>query len=175
VARLDACVNTIGACSPAVAPADLVIRVNIADVRCTPLLQSSGGPCGTQTPLALYGGQLDAIWDMRITDHCNAPGSAPTTCAPTMEGTVGDAGWPVPVHAIVPCSSSNLFLPPANNCGVTTSGNTLNPGMFTSTSRSNIEADVRIMDGGADGNPLTSGPSPDVPSTVYAQEGVFLP
>jgi hypothetical protein len=171
-ARLDACVTSAGACAPMVPPADIVIRFSLADVRCTPALVSAGGPCGTQSPLGMYGGSLDAIWDVRITDHCNAPSTPPTTCAAST-GTMVDTGWPIPLHAIVPCSST--IVPPPPNCVLTTTGNTLNPGMFTSTSRSNIEADVRINDGGADGNPLTSGPPPDVPSTTYAQDGVFFP
>jgi hypothetical protein len=173
LARLDACTTTAGICAGSIPP-DIKINFSAVGVRCSPALITAGGPCGPQTPLALYGGMLDAVWNVRLTDHCSAPSGNPPGCSNTQNtATMLDTDWTIPVHALVPCSPS--ILPPAANCTLTTSANTLNPSMFIAASRSNMEADVRILDGGADGNPLTSGPPPDVPSVTFAEDGVFLP
>jgi hypothetical protein len=159
LARMDACTTTTGPCTGTLPP-DLKLTLGMAGVRCKPALTS---PCGTQTPLGLYGGEVEAIWNVRITDHCNNT-SPPTFCGSTsLAGTVSDFS----ISATTTCSST--ILPPANNCALSTSANSLVPGAFVTASRSNIEAHVSVTDGGSDA--VVSTP----PNDTFATEGVFLP
>ena len=141
-------------------PPDLKLKFWASDVRCSPALSA---PCGTQAPRPLYGGELQVVWNMRITDHCNAA-SPPSGCgSPAVAGTMTDVPFPV----TTPCSTT--LVPPANNCTVTTTANTVVPGTFIALSRSNIETHVHVDDGGADATAATA------PNTTFASEGVFLP
>jgi hypothetical protein len=125
--------------------ADVEIRFNITDVH----LRSS---------LDDYTGQLQGTVTLRITDRLNGP-------AQNEVGTVSD----VPLDVTIPCTGT-----PGSTIGSTCSSNTsadaVLPGMVSESKRSIWEmGDVRVFDGGADGQASSQD------NTLFLKQGVFVP
>ena len=69
---------------------------------------------------------------------------------------------PIDISFAVPCSSGT--------CSISTTYEAVVPGAVKELKRGNWELGaVRVLDGGADGNPATA------PNTVFAVQGVFVP
>jgi hypothetical protein len=124
--------------------------VNVSDVR-------------KQADLSDYTGELrlDAI--VRATDKRNGP--APTTSG-LGPATVADAGFGPPV----PCAGTP---DPAigSTCSLSTTVNTLIPGLVVGLGRSNWQfGQVRVFDGGPDGDGDTTGDN-----APFLTQGMFVP
>jgi hypothetical protein len=125
--------------------ADTKIRVSITDVR-------------RKSDLADYTGQLQLSQTLRITDKLN--GSAPIDPA-----TVMDLDFPV----TVPCTATSDTTTGAS-CSVVTTADSVLPGTITELKRTILQlAQVKVLDGGADGLAAT----PD--NSLFAVEGVYIP
>jgi hypothetical protein len=125
--------------------ADVQIRVAVTDVR----LRSN---------LTDYTGQLETSVVLRITDK----GSGPST---SDSATTAD----LPYAFTVPCSATASTTVGAT-CAVNTTADALLPGTVTETDRSIWEmGDVRVSDGGSDGQASTAGNSP------FLRQGIFVP
>jgi hypothetical protein len=129
--------------------ADVSITVNVSDVR--------------QSDLSDYAGELQTAVDLRLTDRNNSPG--PPIFPDDQTGTVQDQTFSV----TVPCTAS---ADPAvgSDCGVTTSADSVVPGLVVEGDRTIWQAgQVKVFDGGIDGDADT----PD--NTLFAVQGVFIP
>jgi hypothetical protein len=125
--------------------ADVDITAQITDVRWT-------------SDLSDYTGELEGILGLRITDRSNGPaGTTPATatdaplrfvftCAPTGTGNIG------------------------GECNVTTTADTLVPGLVSEGKRSVWQvSDVKVYDGGPDGDADTAD------NSLFATQGLFTP
>jgi hypothetical protein len=125
--------------------ADVKIRATITDVRRT-------------ADLTDYTGQLQLLPSLRITDKLN--GSSPID-----PGTVSDLDFPV----TVPCAAT-ADTTVGSTCSVSTTADSVLPGTITELKRTILQlAEVKVLDGGADGLAAT----PD--NSLFAVEGVYIP
>jgi hypothetical protein len=126
--------------------ADNAVTVSISDVR-------------RQQNLADYTGELRFRTSLRITDKQN--------------GTAGTAGGTVQDFAfafVIPCTAT-ASTTVGSNCNLTTSLDTLTPGMVREGKRTVTHmSDILVYDGGADSDGDTQGDN-----TLFAWEGIFTP
>ncbi len=125
--------------------ADVPIIASITDVR-------------LRSDLTDYTGELQALVNLRITDKASGP-------ATTDAATVSD----VPYAFTIPCSATPSGTVGAT-CALTTTADALLGGTVTETKRTVWEmGDVRVSDGGPDGQASTPNNSP------FLRQGLFLP
>ena len=126
--------------------ADVEIRTSITDVR----LRSNNQD---------YLGELQGAVVLRITDRGNGPGQNEIA-------TVSD----LPFTFAIPCSGTSGSTNIGSTCAVTTTADAILPGTVTESKRSIWQmADVRVSDGGPDGQASTPDNSP------YLRQGLFVP
>jgi hypothetical protein len=126
-------------------------------VRCQP----GGSACGTGNSAGGddYTGELQATYDLRITDRLNYPDG--TTAA-----TVSDTSFPVTVR----CSQTPSNKSTGGTCAVTSSANSVVPGAVVSGERAIWGiGQVKVFDGGLDG--LVSTPD----NLLFETQSVFVP
>jgi TolB protein len=132
--------------APRLSPADFEVQAAITDVR-------------NKVDLSDYTGSLQDVTSIRVTDRYNGPSL-------TDPATVQD----IPLPIGVPCAGTTDTTV-GSTCTVSTSANAVIPGMVVAQKRMIIElGQVRIYDGGADGDPAT-GPQ----GTVFMDQGIFVP
>jgi hypothetical protein len=136
-------------------PADGLISVSTADVRC------AGTSGGCSSPLADYTGNLLAESNFRITDKRNGVGNR--------AGTVID----IPLRFGVPCATT-ASTTVGSSCSVSTTINSVLGGTVVSAGARAIwqlagDA-VRLYDGGPDGSSATTNNN-----TLFAVTGLFFP
>jgi glucose/arabinose dehydrogenase len=125
--------------------ADVRLRVVAGDVR-----EAAG--------LTDYTGELQASFDLRVTDRLHGPSGAES-------GTTQVA----PFGFAVPCTATPGD-PDGADCAVTTSADALLPGAVVEGKRAIwATGPLRLFDGGADGVASTS------PNTLFATQGIFVP
>lgn len=125
--------------------ADLRLRVVARDVS-----EAAG--------LTDYTGELQASFDLRVTDRLHGPSEAES-------GTTQVA----PFGFAVPCAATPGD-PAGADCAVTTSADALLPGAVVEGKRALwATGPLRVFDGGADGVASTS------PNTLFATQGIFIP
>jgi hypothetical protein len=125
--------------------ADVRLRVVAGDVR-----EAAG--------LTDYTGELQASFDLRVTDRLHGPSGAES-------GTTQVA----PFGFAVPCAATPGD-PDGADCAVTTSADALLPGAVVEGKRAIwATGPLRLFDGGADGVASTS------PNTLFATQGIFIP
>ncbi len=126
--------------------ADVSIRANITDVR----LRSNTND---------YVGELEGAVVLRITDRLNGAGL-------NEAATVSD----VPFAFTIPCTGTSGTENSGSTCAVITSADAVLPGAVTEAKRSIWQmGDVRVSDGGPDGQASTAGNSP------FLRQGIFIP
>jgi uncharacterized repeat protein (TIGR01451 family) len=104
-----------------------------------------------KSDLSPYNGGLLVNIPLQITDHDSGAG-----------GFTSATVVPTDVSFAVPCSSGT--------CSLSSTYEAVVPGAVKELKRANWELGaVRVLDGGADGNPATG------PNTVFAVQGVFVP
>jgi Tol biopolymer transport system component len=136
---------------------DVDINASLSDIRCN----ASGVRCGGG-PLSDYTGELVANLQLRITDNFNGSSSAGGTDV----ATVSDTALPV----TIPCNPTSSTTT-GSICAVTTTANTIVPGMIKDTKRMTVRlGQVEVDDGGADGTAATT-----VDNSPFAVQGVFVP
>jgi hypothetical protein len=142
-------------------PSDVVIVSSLGDVRCKlPVATTCGSANSSAGPD--YIGSLREVSTARITDLFNSVGGGNGTAA----GTVQDI---LLLPLTIPCAAS-ASLTAGSTCSVSTSANTLLPGSVQSGQRAVWQlSQVKVTDGGSDGDPATAG------NTDFAREGVFAP
>jgi hypothetical protein len=124
--------------------ADVIVDMSLTDVR----LQGS---------LADYGGELQALLGVRLTDGAN--GTSQSEAA-----TVSALSLAIPV----PCDPTGASI--GSSCSVATSFDAVVPGAVQERKRAIWAFDqVKVLDGGADGVASTT------PNTLFATQGVFVP
>jgi hypothetical protein len=124
--------------------ADVGIAFSLTDVR-------------RSTDLADYTGELEAAFEVRLTDRFN--GSSPTD-----PGTVAD----FPFTFVVPCGATGGS--EGGACPLQTSFDAVVPGSVPEGARAIWQlGQVEVRDGGADGLAATG------PNTVFARQGIFVP
>ena len=111
-----------------------------------------------RTTLADYAGQLQGSITLRITDRLNGAGGDEI-------GTVTD----VPLRVTVPCTvTADTTI--GSGCYVSTTADAVLPGMVSESKRTIWQiGDVRVFDGGADGQAGTQD------NTPFLRQGVFVP
>ena len=125
--------------------ADVAIDVSVTDVR----LRSN---------LADYSGELQGSVTLRITDPLSGP-------AQNEVGTLGD----LPLDVTIPCTVT-AAADVGSTCSINTSADALLPGMVSESKRSIWQmTDVRVFDGGSDGQASTQD------NTLFLTQGVFVP
>ena len=137
-------------------PADMLIDVNITDVRC----DTGVSACGTANSLAGpdYTGQVQATYTLRITDKFSGTGGG--TAA-----TVIDTTYPVTVACAQ--TAANTI---GGTCLLSTSANALVPNTIRAGFRTIWQAgQVQVFDGGSDGLVSTAG------NSLFENQGVFVP
>jgi hypothetical protein len=141
--------------------ADLAIIGQITDVRCLAAIPT----CGPSNTLAGpdYTGELQGSTVMRITDHNNAP----TSSGPfTDTATVADIPFPPFVLTCASTASATI----GSTCTISTSGNSITPGMIVEGKRMNAGlTDLIVNDGGSDGLATTPG------NSTFQEQGLFVP
>jgi hypothetical protein len=137
-------------CPVAGCPAgNVTVKVNITDVRL-----SAG--------LADYGGELQGVLPLRITDKNNGVspggGSEPATVTDTS------------LKLAVPCLATGADTSIGSTCSVSTTANAVVPAAVASGSHTIWElGQVEVYDGGSDGVAATA------PNTPFARQGILLP
>ena len=139
---------------------DIIIKMSLTDVRCAP----AGARCGTANASgpADYSGDVRFEWTIRMSDHFNAvtPGGG-TDPATVVDVSIGDA---------TTCAETGSTSA-GSACDVATSVNAIFAGAVKPVKRAVWEYDdVRIYDGGADGDGDTT-----ADNTVFLRPGVFIP
>jgi hypothetical protein len=143
----------------AVPPEDVHTTLSFSDVRCTPSVSPSVCTLSNAQDGPDYSGDIQALFVSRITDHFNGPNL-------TDAATVVDI--PFPVNTTCQNTSSTAV---GGLCSVSTSFNTILPGVIKDDQRQNWEiGQVQIQDGGNDGATQTSGDN-----NLFAVEGTFVP
>jgi hypothetical protein len=151
-----------GAPSTTTDEADVLIRAALTSVRCRASSALCGSPNDFATP-ADYAGALEGEVDLRITDRDNAPFPDPDGRGP---GTVLDQS----LTFTIPCTQSSSTSR-GSACSVETTADALVPGIVVEQQRASWElGDVRVLDGGADGDPSTADGA-----QVFLRQGVFVP
>ena len=125
--------------------ADVSIQASITDVR-------------VRSNLSDYAGQLQGAVVLRVTDRRNG-------AALNEAGTGSD----VPFNFTIPCTTTSGPTV-GSTCAVVTSADAVLPGVVTETKRSIWQmGDVRVSDGGPDGQASTQDNAP------FLRQGVFIP
>jgi hypothetical protein len=125
--------------------ADVLATVSLTDVR-----ETSG--------LGDYGGEIQAVTTLRITDRLNGPSA-------NQSATVVDIPFPVNV----PCTATPATTI-GSSCSVTTGFDAVVPGAVTEGKRSIWQlGQVQVFDGGPDGSTTTAD------NSLFAVQGVFAP
>jgi hypothetical protein len=145
---------------------DFFIKLALNDVRCVP----TGARCGTANASgpADYSGEMRFSFTVRLTDHYNATAPGGGTDA----ATVQDFTMDLPVAMANPWACvQSASTSTGSTCDLYTTLNAQIPG---ASKRSKREVwaldDVRIYDGGADGDGDTT-----ADNTVFARPGIFIP
>jgi hypothetical protein len=152
---------------------DIRIEIALNDVRCVP----TGGRCGAANAggPADYVGEMRLSFAVRLTDHNNGtspPPSGGTEAATVEDFTIDHAlvtSWGTALTwACVQSSSTSI----GSTCNVNTALDAFMPASGTYGSKRSIWElhDVRIYDGGADGDGHTT-----ADNTVFVRPGVFVP
>jgi len=124
--------------------ADARYTISLSDIR-----QNTAG-----TPD--YTGNLQAQFSLRATDKDNGPSEVATVQDQTLSVTI-------------PCAANGVTTI-GSTCAVTTSADAVSPGIVKEGMRSIWQmGQVRVNDGGADGNVATT------PNGLFAVQGVFVP
>jgi hypothetical protein len=105
-----------------------------------------------------YTGELQATYELRITDKFNGTGGG-------TPATATDASFPVTIA----CAETTSALI-GGSCELSTSANAVLPGSVQSANRAIWElGQVQVVDGGPDGIAATAG------NTLFATQGLFVP
>ena len=150
-----------GAVTFKVTATDVQIDAAITDVRCRLPVSTT---CGAANVAAGpdYAGAVRQLFTARITDHFNAVGGGGGTAAATVQDLT-----PLPI--VIPCSPSGSTSE-GSVCSLSTTANTVVPGIARVGDRATWQVgQIRVEDGGADGDPTTAG------NTDFARQGVFVP
>jgi hypothetical protein len=144
---------------------DIGVDVALTDVRCLP----TGGRCGTANAAgpADYSGEMQLWFQFRLSDHWNAtvPGGG------TDAATVQDFTFEIPGTGFDWTCVQSASTSTGSTCNYVTSLNAVIPGSVKDPKRSVWELnDVRIYDGGADGDADTT-----ADNAVFARPGIFVP
>ena len=124
--------------------ADVNITAQLTDVRLS-------------SDLSDYTGELEALIGLRITDRLNGPTG-------TTPATIIDA----PLRFVFACAPTAADI--GGECNVTTSLDTITPGLITEGKRAVWQlAGLNVYDGGPDGDADTAD------NTLFAVEGLFAP
>ncbi len=143
-----AAANQTGFARWTVTPGDVNLTVHMTDVR----------QAGT---LGDYAGELRLQAVMRVTDRLNTPDPEGAGSATVQDSAFGPS---------IPCASTTSATTGAD-CSLSTTVNSLIPGVVVAGARSNWELGaLGVYDGGADGDGDTQGDN-----TLYATQGVFVP
>jgi hypothetical protein len=125
--------------------ADVVVSASISDVR-------------EQQGLAEYGGELQLLPTVRITDRGNGP-------AADEPATVSDIPFPVDMPCVGTASPDS-----GSECSVSTTFDAVMPGAIVEGRRSVWElGTIEVFDGGDDGDAGTE------PNSLFARQGIFVP
>ena len=145
---------------------DVQVTVKIDGIHCTPSLKaSSPAICSGAASHPPYTGNLRVDLWLDITDHCNKTSSSAGPC-PATPGLAGTS-WGFSVPILANCVNVGN---PGSRCNVTTTLNSLHPGLITAGYRSNIESRIlQVQDGGTDGDGMTVG------NGILATEGIMVP
>jgi hypothetical protein len=131
--------------------ADVRLRLDLTDVR-------------RKDDLSDYGGELENVVSMRITDRSNSPD--PATEPFDDAGTVSDIRFAF----TVPCSSTSDTTVGAT-CSIVTTADAVMPGIVSEGKRAIWELrQVQVFDGGGDGLVSTQ-----TGNTLFADQGIFAP
>jgi acid phosphatase type 7 len=137
-------------------PSDVIIAVNLTDVRCQ-AVAASCAPVNTAAGPD-YTGELGEDASLRLTDKLNGPEE-------NEPATVSDTSFPV----TLPCAATADTSTGAA-CAVTTSANTVLPGSVQSGARAIWQlGPVALFDGGPDGVVSTAD------NSLFAVQGIFVP
>jgi hypothetical protein len=152
-----------GACStPAgmTAP-DVRIEASVTDVRCKAGVSTCQGGVNSD-----YTGELQVRPVVRMTDKHNSTTSGGTGD----QATVADGSY-LPVTVLcAPNAGGADASAIGGTCSVLTRANAVAPGALVAGKRGNWELrDIRVFDGGADGDVDTGG------NTLFQRQGVFVP
>jgi hypothetical protein len=153
--------NGVGTVDLHVQASDVLISSSLSDVRCKLPVATT---CGTVNTAAGpdYTGELREVSTARITDLFNSVGGGNGTAS----GTVQDI---LLLPLTIPCTAS-VSVSAGSACSISTSANTLLPGSVQSGQRAVWQlSQVKVTDGGPDGDPATAG------NTDFARQGVFAP
>ena len=159
--RLTVCLG----CGHETAPDDILIDIELNDVRCVP----TGARCGAANASgpADYSGEVRPSLTYRLTDHWNGTAPGGGTDAATVEDfTFADSASFLTSTCVQSASTST-----GSTCSLHTSQDGIVPFSVRESRRSIWELHaVRIYDGGADGDGDTT-----ADNTVFARPGVFIP
>jgi hypothetical protein len=141
--------------------ADIYVTMPLNDVRCVP----TGARCGTANASgpADYSGEIRFTFETRITDHWNASAPGGGTDAATVEDTSIELAWPTACAETASTSTGST-------CNVNTSVNSFIPGAVREGRAVWEIVEVRVDDGGADGDSATT-----ADNTVFVRQGIFIP
>ena len=148
---------------------DIGVDVVLTDVRCRP----TGARCGAGNASgpADYSGEVRLSFAVRFTDHWNATAPGGGTDAATAQGFHFDQALASSGGTLAwPCAQSGSTSS-GSTCNLDTSMNALLPGAVKEVKRA-IWAldDVRVFDGGADGDGDTT-----FDNGTFLRPGVFVP
>jgi hypothetical protein len=141
---------------------DVGMNMRLDDVRCVP----AGARCGDPNAAgpADYVGDTHFAFTVRLTDHWNASAPGGGIDAATVQDLPIEDSW------FAPCAQT-ASTAAGSTCNMATSMNAFIPGVIKDTKRTQYEVDdLRIYDGGADGNGDTT-----ADNTVFLRPGVFIP
>jgi hypothetical protein len=132
------------------------LRAKVGDIE----LEASMTDVRNRAGLGDYGGELQVLLPIRITDLNNPPPAGGSGAATTQDGTFAFT---------VPCTTNS---DPAvgSSCSVDTTANAVMPSAVVQSDRTIWQlGQIEVLDGGADGQASTND------NTVFARQGVFVP
>ena len=137
-------------------PNDVLVDASITDVRCGAGVSACGAANSADGPD--YTGELQATYQLRITDKFNGTGGG-------TPATVTDTSFAVTI-ACAQTTSASI----GGSCELSTSANAVVPGSVQSANRAIWElGQVQVLDGGPDGIAATTG------NTLFVRQGIFIP
>jgi hypothetical protein len=138
---------------------EVSVELSVTDVRCAPGSPRCGSPNASGP--ADYAGEVRIVWTIRQSDHFNAvaPGGGADPA------TVQD----YPFEVTVLCNETSSTSA-GSACSVATLMNAIVPGVTKEKRDVHGIMDIRIDDGGADGDGDTT-----ADNTVFLRPGVFIP
>ena len=141
--------------------ADIYITIPLNDMRCVP----TGSRCGTPNASgpADYSGEVGFSFATRITDHFTGTVPGGGGDAATVTDTTIALAWSI---ACAETASTSI----GSTCNVTTSVNSFIPSAVQEKRAIWEIDDVRVYDGGADGDSATAGDN-----TLFLRPGLFIP